>query len=486
MNNAQCGCADISFSEEEWDTIFAEGSTSLDTPPSPESLSRQSSVGSEATGRGDPAQVILDGTNSASPERTSGSVSQGEGKAREGLGATIPAQDITPQPDFDSVLFSMALEKADREYAEFLGTGINSFGIEGSGEVGFYDTSNVQEPSFIKDDELQAMPGYDWQIDDELTQLLQAAIGDSKSEEAGLGECDTVIGPEEIHIPQPTQDAELDGTEDCDFKDAALTLITEPSSSVDDIYVFSQDDPTLGAYPMRRTPSFSSLFGNYPDDPEEASIPASPQTEIPERSPAPSGEAIPINSPNHPSGMEIDSCTEYDEDASEDEYMGVDDSDLEIDEDEMDEDEKTELDANGDEAEDESSKDADTERCTREGYEEGGAYDDSSDSSDEDMDDSERLPGDMTPKNTTYKPIAVKSPSPVPETPRPINAYVSPPTPARVDNETPLYQRNSVYWEGQANAEHTIYPQPWEVEVNEEAGTLVYDGQIYQLMDFSS
>jgi hypothetical protein len=48
------------------------------------------------------------------------------------------------------------------------------------------------------------------------------------------------------------------------------------------------------------------------------------------------------------------------------------------------------------------------------------------------------------------------------------------------------FSGNSVYWEGQASTAHAVYPQLWEVEVNEQARTLVYDGQIYQLMDYSS
>ncbi|KAH8147063.1 uncharacterized protein LAJ45_08862 [Morchella importuna] len=459
VNNPQCGSAEISLSAEEWDAIFAEGSSSSDTPFSPESLSRQLQGGSEATERGDPTHVIPDVTSSTSPERTSGSVSQEKGKAREVLGAKTPVQDNIPLPEFNSAIFSMALEEADRKYAEFLGSGISLVGIGGLEEIGFHESGNVQEPSSMQDNELGPIPGYGWQSDEDLIQLLQATLEGSDGGEVGREKCIKVVGPEEgsgdrgagpeepntvvgleeIQTPQQKQDAELNETEDYDFEDALLTSITEPSSSVDDGYIFSQEDPTWEGYSIRRTQSFSSLFGNSPDASEETSPPGSSQTEIFEPSPAPSSEARPINSPDHDSEMEIDSSTEYDEDASEDE------------------------------SEDE---------CM--------GVDDSSDPSDDDMEDSEGLPSDMTTENATYEPTAMKNPSPIPETPRSIDEYVSAPAPARVDNEIRLYQRNSVYWEGQGNAAHTIYPQPWEVEVNEEARTLVYDGQIYQLMDFSS
>jgi hypothetical protein len=483
VNNAQCGSAEISLSAEEWDAIFTEGSTSLDTPPSSGSLSRQSPGVSDATEREDPTQVTPDETSCASREPTSGNVSQEKGKAREALEATIPAQDNI-SPDFNPTLFSMALEEAECEYAQFIGSGINSFGIGGSGALGFHEAGNVQEPSSMEENKLQAIPGYEWQSDEELTQLLGAALEDSDSGDAEHPTYDSVPGLEEVQTPEANQE-ELNEIEDYDFEDAPLTLITDPSSSVGDHYILSQEDSTWEAYPIGRTPSFSSLFGNYRDSPERASPQGSSQIEIFVPSPAPDGEARPINSPDHDSEMELDSSTEYDEDTSEDEGMGVDYSNLEIADDDMEEDEETEPDANEDGAEGGVSTDAATGRCTREGSEEGETYDYSSDTSDEDMDHSEGPPGDMTPENATDESTAMNNSSPVPESPHPINAYVSPPTRARADSETPLYQRNSVYWEGQASTAHTVYPQPWEVEVNEQARILVYNGQIYQLMDYS-
>ncbi|KAI5847905.1 hypothetical protein DFP73DRAFT_525310 [Morchella snyderi] len=473
MNNAPSDPEELFLSAEEWDAIIAEGSTSLGTPPSTGFLSRQSPAIADTTERGNPAQTIPLETNSASPESIIGCFSREKAKKSEALGSTRPAEGIILEPDFNPMLFSMALMEADHEYAHFVSSAVNPPSVVDTEATESDKAGNVEEPSSIVGDELNIAPGYEWHSNDELAQLFDDALGASNSEDIEHRPYDSGAALTE----------ELNAKKDDDFEHVPLSSFCEPSSSTaDGFFVFSQQNSIWEAYPISRTPSFSSLFGNYQDRPEGASPTGSSQIEIFVPSPAPGSEASPINSPDHDSGMEFDSSTEYDKEASEDEGMGLGYSDHESADDDMEDDD--EQDTNEKEDVDSASTDVETSRSTREEPAEFEMPDDHSYTSDEDMDDSEGPHADMTPGNSTNTANEVKKCFAIPESSQLINPYVSPLTPARADSEIPLDQQNPVYGEGQVNNAHAVYPQEWEVEVDEQARILIYGGKMYQLIDY--